>query len=110
MALQLGDIAPNFKADSTEGSIDFYDHIGSGWAVLFSHPKDFTPVCTTELGEAARLKPEFDKRGVKVHRAERRGARRNTRRGPATSRRRRATPSISRCSPTPTARSRTSTA
>jgi thioredoxin-dependent peroxiredoxin len=66
MALQLGDIAPNFKADSTEGPIDFYDYIGGGWAVLFSHPKDFTPVCTTELGEVARLKKEFDKRGVKV--------------------------------------------
>ena len=66
MAIQLGDIAPNFKADSTEGAIDFYDYIGGGWAVLFSHPKDFTPVCTTELGEVARLKKEFDKRGVKV--------------------------------------------
>jgi alkyl hydroperoxide reductase subunit AhpC len=66
MALQLGDIAPNFKADSTEGPIDFHDYIDGGWAVLFSHPKDFTPVCTTELGEVARLKKEFDKRGVKV--------------------------------------------
>jgi alkyl hydroperoxide reductase subunit AhpC len=66
MALQLGDIAPNFQADSTEGRIDLYDYLGSGWGVLFSHPKDFTPVCTTELGEVARLKPEFDKRGVKV--------------------------------------------
>ena len=66
MALQLGDIAPDFEADSTEGRIKFHDFIGNGWAVLFSHPKDFTPVCTTELGEVARLKPEFEKRGVKV--------------------------------------------
>jgi alkyl hydroperoxide reductase subunit AhpC len=66
MALQLGDVAPDFEADSTEGRIKFHDFIGSGWAVLFSHPKDFTPVCTTELGEVARLKPEFEKRGVKV--------------------------------------------
>jgi len=66
MALQLGDIAPDFESDSTEGRIRFHDWIGNGWAVLFSHPKDFTPVCTTELGEVARLKPEFDKRGVKV--------------------------------------------
>ena len=66
MSLQLGDIAPDFESDSTEGRIRFHDWIGNGWAVLFSHPKDFTPVCTTELGEVARLKPEFDKRGVKV--------------------------------------------
>ena len=66
MSLQLGDIAPDFESDSTEGRIRFHDYIGNGWAVLFSHPKDFTPVCTTELGEVARLKPEFEKRGVKV--------------------------------------------
>jgi alkyl hydroperoxide reductase subunit AhpC len=66
MALQLGDIAPDFESDSTEGRIKFHDWMGNGWAVLFSHPKDFTPVCTTELGEVARLKPEFEKRGVKV--------------------------------------------
>jgi alkyl hydroperoxide reductase subunit AhpC len=66
MALQLGDIAPDFEADSTEGRIKFHDFLGNGWGVLFSHPKDFTPVCTTELGEVARLKPEFEKRGVKV--------------------------------------------
>jgi alkyl hydroperoxide reductase subunit AhpC len=66
MALQLGDEAPNFTAETTEGSVNFHEWIGSGWAVLFSHPKDFTPVCTTELGRLAALKPEFDKRGVKV--------------------------------------------
>ena len=66
MALQLGDIAPDFEADTTEGHIQFHDWLGNSWGVLFSHPKDFTPVCTTELGYTARLKPEFDKRGVKV--------------------------------------------
>jgi alkyl hydroperoxide reductase subunit AhpC len=66
MALQLGDVAPDFTAESTEGTIHFYDYLGDGWGVLFSHPKDFTPVCTTELGEVARLKGEFDKRNTKV--------------------------------------------
>ena len=66
MSLQLGDTAPDFTQDSTEGPIHFHDWIGSHWAVLFSHPADFTPVCTTELGEAARLKPEFEKRNVKI--------------------------------------------
>lgn len=66
MALQLGDIAPDFTQGSTEGEIRFHDWAGDNWVVLFSHPKDFTPVCTTELGEVARLKPEFEKRNVKA--------------------------------------------
>jgi alkyl hydroperoxide reductase subunit AhpC len=66
MAIRLGDDAPNFTAETTEGPVDFYDWKGDSWAVLFSHPKDFTPVCTTELGRVAQLKPEFDKRDVKV--------------------------------------------
>jgi len=66
MSLRLGDEAPNFSAETTEGTIDFHEWLGDSWGVLFSHPRDYTPVCTTELGMAARLKPEFDKRNVKV--------------------------------------------
>jgi len=66
MALQLGDVAPDFSQDSTEGSISFHNYIGDSWCILFSHPKDFTPVCTTELGEVAKLKGEFAKRNCKV--------------------------------------------
>ena len=66
MALRIGDEAPNFTAQTTQGAIDFHQWIGNQWAILFSHPKDFTPVCTTELGYMARIKPEFDKRNTKI--------------------------------------------
>ncbi len=66
MSLRINDQAPNFKANTTQGTIDFHEWIGDGWAVLFSHPKDFTPVCTTELGYMARIQPEFDKRNTKI--------------------------------------------
>ena len=66
MAIRLGDIAPDFTADTSEGTIEFHKYLGDGWGVLFSHPKDYTPVCTTELGRVASLKSEFDKRNVKV--------------------------------------------
>jgi alkyl hydroperoxide reductase subunit AhpC len=66
MALQLNDEAPNFQADTTQGRIDFHEWLGDSWGVLFSHPKDFTPICTTELGYMARIEPEFEKRGVKI--------------------------------------------
>src|ERR1051326_8991983 len=66
MGLQIGDTAPDFEAETTEGRISFHDWVGDSWAVLFSHPKDFTPICTTELGYMAKIKPEFDRRGVKI--------------------------------------------
>lgn len=66
MSLRLGDIAPNFVAETTEGKIDFHEYLGDGWGILFSHPADYTPVCTTELGAVAKLKSEFEKRNVKV--------------------------------------------
>jgi alkyl hydroperoxide reductase subunit AhpC len=66
MALQIGDLAPDFQAETTEGPIRFHEWLGGSWAVMFSHPKDFTPVCTTELGYMARIQPEFEKRGVKI--------------------------------------------
>ena len=109
MAIRLGDEAPNFTAETTEGTVDLYDYLGDGWGMLFSHPKDFTPVCTTELGAFAKRRSEFDQRGVKLigvsvdpldsHQgwAERH-------RGDAGRRR-----STTRSSPTPTARSPTST-
>lgn len=64
--IRLGDVAPNFRAKTTEGDLDFYDYLGDGWGILFSHPADYTPVCTTELGTTAKYKSEFDKRNVKV--------------------------------------------
>ena len=109
MTLSLGETAPDFEADTTEGRIHFHDWIGDSWAVLFSHPKSFTPVCTTELGYMARIEPEFDAPRRQDHRPLGRRRRRQRELGVRTSRRPRASRPTTRSSPTPTSTSRSST-
>ena len=106
MAVQLGSIAPDFTQASTEGEINFHQWIGDKWAVLFSHPKDFTPVCTTELGLVAKLKPEFDKRNTKVVALSVDDVESHKRWLKDITKRRRGRRSTFRSSPTPIARSR----